>query len=98
MRITGGSLRSRIIAAPKGTATRPTTDRVREALFGMLDARGNVRGSRVLDVFAGTGALGLEAASRGASTVTFVEHAKSALGVLRKNVDALGVTARIVPK
>ena len=98
VRITGGTLRSRLIAAPKGNATRPTTDRVREALFGILDARGRVRGARVLDAFAGSGALGLEAISRGASEVTFVECAKPAIAVLRRNVDELGVTAQIVPK
>lgn len=98
MRITGGTLRSRRLAAPKGHATRPTTDRVREAIFGILDARGRVRGVRVLDAFAGTGAMGLESISRGALEVTFVESAKPALAALRKNVADLGVTARIVPK
>jgi 16S rRNA (guanine966-N2)-methyltransferase len=71
---------------------------VREALFGILDASGRVRGSRVLDAFAGTGALGLEAISRGASAVTFIESAKPALAVLRKNVADLGVSARILGK
>lgn len=98
MRITGGTLRSRQIVAPKGSATRPTTDRVREALFGILDARGRVREANVLDVFAGTGALGLEAMSRGAASVTFVESAKPALSVLHKNIDTLGVTARVIAK
>lgn len=103
MRITGGTLRSRRIVAPRGTATRPTTDRVREALFGILDARGCVRGARVLDAFAGSGALGIEAISRGASDVTFVESAKPALAVLRQNLDDLvpsivGVSARILPR
>ena len=98
MRITGGTLRSRRIAAPKGHSTRPTTDRVREALFGILEASGRVRGSRVLDAFAGTGALGLEAISRGASAVTFIESAKPALAVLKKNVADLGVHARILGK
>jgi len=98
VRITGGTLRSRQIVAPKGSATRPTTDRVREALFGILDSRGRVRGAHVLDAFAGTGALGLEAMSRGAASVTFIESAKPALAALRKNIDTLGVTARVIAK
>lgn len=82
--------------APRGLATRPTSDRVREAVFGALEARGRVRGARVLDAFAGTGALGLEALSRGAREVTFVEPARGALEALRKNVASLGVAARVL--
>jgi 16S rRNA (guanine(966)-N(2))-methyltransferase RsmD len=89
MRITGGRLRSRALKAPKGSATRPTSDRVREALFSILGPRASV--GRVLDLYAGTGALGLEALSRGAGHVTFVERAKEALVALNANVDALGV-------
>src|SRR5580693_9098660 len=61
MRITGGTFRSRLLAAPRGSATRPTSDRVREGLFGILTAAGELEGARVLDLYAGTGALGLEA-------------------------------------
>lgn len=90
MRITGGTHRSRLLEAPKGTTTRPTSDRVREALFSMLVARGCVSGSRVLDLYAGTGALGLEALSRGATSATFVEPDRHALASLRANVTSLG--------
>jgi 16S rRNA (guanine966-N2)-methyltransferase len=91
MRITGGIYRSRTLRAPPGASTRPTSDRVREALFGILGAAGAVEGARVLDLYAGTGALSLEALSRGASHATLVESARGALSVLRANVEALGV-------
>lgn len=94
MRITGGEFRSRALVAPKGRATRPTSDRVREAMFGRLDAAAAVRGARVLDLYAGTGALGLEALSRGAEHVCFVESDSRALAALRANVQSLGVGAR----
>ena len=89
MRITGGTLRSRALRAPKGQATRPTTDRVREALFGILTSAGGVQGARVLDLYAGTGALALEALSRGAASAVLVESAREALAALRANVAAL---------
>ena len=66
MRIISGSARGRILKSPKGMLTRPTLDRTRESLFNMLESRGSLAGARVLDIFAGTGALGLEALSRGA--------------------------------
>lgn len=94
MRITGGVLRSRRLAAPPGDRTRPTADRVREALFSILDARASLARVRVLDLYAGTGALGLEALSRGAGHVTFVEAARDAVRVLEKNCLDLGVTER----
>ena len=94
MRITGGIHRSRPLKAPRGTATRPTSDRVREGLFGMLEARALVRGARVLDLYAGTGALGLEALSRGARHATFVERGREALDALGANVDALRANAQ----
>jgi 16S rRNA (guanine966-N2)-methyltransferase len=90
MRITGGRFRSRVLTAPAGNATRPTSDRVREGLFGILSSAGVVEGRRVLDLYAGTGALGLEALSRGAERVTFVESRREALASLRANIDALG--------
>ncbi|MEO6462420.1 MAG: 16S rRNA (guanine(966)-N(2))-methyltransferase RsmD [Candidatus Eisenbacteria bacterium] len=86
VRIIGGSHRGRTLRAPHGHATRPTSDRVREALFAIL---GDVEGLDVLDLFAGSGALGLEALSRGARTATFVEEARAALVALEKNVSEL---------
>lgn len=95
MRIIGGAFRSRALVAPPGTGTRPTTDRVREAIFSMVEARMDLTDVRVLDLFAGSGALGLEAMSRGAIHGTFVESARGALGALRKNCEALGVGDRV---
>jgi 16S rRNA (guanine(966)-N(2))-methyltransferase RsmD len=94
MRITGGTYRSRALRAPKGPATRPTTDRVREALFGILVSAGEVAGARVLDLYAGTGALALEALSRGAATAVLVESGREAIAALRSNVAALGLEDR----
>lgn len=85
MRIIAGLAKGMTIAAPRA-GVRPTADRIREAVFSSLGER--VVGARVLDLFAGTGALGLEAASRGAKSVTFVEHAHEALESLRKNIQA----------
>lgn len=93
MRITGGMWGRRPIQAPAGHATRPTTDRVREALFSLLDARNALASSRALDLFAGSGALGLEALSRGAAHVTFVERHGATLAVARRNAEALDATA-----
>lgn len=92
-RIIAGSLGGRRIAvAAKGT--RPTTDRVREAMFGKLDAAGVLQGARVLDAFAGSGALGIEALSRGASDAVFVESASSAARVIAANLKDLGLDDR----
>ena len=92
MRIIAGLYRGRPIVAPKGDATRPTADRTREALFSMLTSRlGNFEDLRVLDLFAGSGALGLEALSRGAAHCTFVEQDSAALDCLRGNIAKLGV-------
>ena len=95
MRIVGGRLRGRALAAPKSQAVRPTADRLREALFNILaHAYGDpVSGARVLDLFAGTGALGLEALSRGAAFALFVDDGAEARALLRQNVEALGVAA-----
>ncbi len=91
MRIIAGKWRGRTIDAPPGESTRPTADRVREALFSMLTSRlGSFEGLSVADIFAGTGALGLEALSRGAATATFVENERVALAVLKQNIDKLG--------
>jgi 16S rRNA (guanine(966)-N(2))-methyltransferase RsmD len=88
MRVIAGTWGGRRLQAPPGDATRPTSDRVREALFSVLGAR--VDGARVLDLFAGSGALGIEALSRGAAAATFVDSAPAALKALRANLDAVG--------
>lgn len=95
MRIVGGRLARRPIEAPRGRQTRPTTDRVREALFNLLGARTSLDGARVLDLFAGSGALGLEALSRGAAHATFVERHGPTLALARQNAAALGVEANV---
>jgi 16S rRNA (guanine966-N2)-methyltransferase len=95
MRIIAGTWRGRPLAAPEGQATRPTADRTREGLFSMLQSRlGSFEDLRVADLFAGTGALGLEALSRGAAHCTFVEKDRSAVEVLRRNVERLGAAER----
>ncbi len=99
MRIVAGEWRGRTLAAPPGHGTRPTADRVRQALFDMLlhapwGGRDAVEGARVLDAFAGSGALGLEALSRGAAHATFFEPDRAALGALRANVARCGAEAR----
>jgi 16S rRNA (guanine966-N2)-methyltransferase len=87
MRIISGNWRGRLLVAPKGRETRPTADRTREGLFSMLVSRlGSFEGLRVLDLFAGSGALGLEALSRGAGHCTFVEQDAAALEALRTNI------------
>ncbi len=89
MRIISGEWRSRVLRAPAGMATRPTSDRLRETLFNVLAPE--IRGARFADLFAGSGAVGLEALSRGAAHCTFVEKARPALAALRQNLDSLGV-------
>lgn len=96
MRIIAGQWRGRPLAAPKGDATRPTADRTREALFSMLTSRvGSFEGLAIADLFAGSGALGFEALSRGAATCLFVEQDRAALDALRANADKLGIRADI---
>jgi 16S rRNA (guanine966-N2)-methyltransferase len=90
-RIIAGSAGGRRIETPKGSDTRPTSDRVREALFSALQARRVLDGAAVLDLFAGSGALGLEAASRGAASVVLVDSSRAAVEVARRNVAALGL-------
>ncbi len=91
MRIIAGEWRGRKLAAPKGDATRPTADRARETLFAMLTSRlGDFEGLQVADLFAGSGALGLEALSRGAAHCQFVENDRAALDVIRANIATLG--------
>lgn len=95
MRIIAGAWRGRPLMAPEGHGTRPTSDRAREGLFSMLQSRlGSFEGLRVADLFAGTGALGLEALSRGAEHCTFVENDRGAIAILQRNVERLGATDR----
>jgi 16S rRNA (guanine(966)-N(2))-methyltransferase RsmD len=91
MRIIAGLYRSRTLQAPSGMATRPTSDRLRETLFNVLGPR--IEGARFLDLYAGSGAVGIEALSRSAASVEFVERAPAALTVLRTNLARLGVKA-----
>jgi 16S rRNA (guanine966-N2)-methyltransferase len=91
MRIVGGTLGGRVLRAPGGAATRPTSEKVREAIFNIL---GSVEGAHVLDLFAGSGALGLEALSRGAAHATFVDAGKPALAAIRANLRELGLEDR----
>lgn len=91
MRIIAGALRGRRLVAPKGLTTRPTTDRVREAWFSIL----HVVSGHVIDIYAGTGALGFEALSRGARRVTFVESSEPAQAAILKNAQNLGVSERV---
>ena len=96
MRIIAGQWRGRPIEAPPGGTTRPTADRVRETLFSMLASRlGTFENLRVADLFAGSGALGLEALSRGADLATFVENDRRAIDAIRRNADKLGASDRI---
>ena len=94
-RIVAGSAKGRTLAVPK-SGTRPTSERVREALFSRLDHMNVLEGATVLDLFAGTGALGLEALSRGAARATLVEKASAAARVATANVRATGLSARVV--
>jgi 16S rRNA (guanine966-N2)-methyltransferase len=93
MRVVAGDFKGRRLYAPRGRGTRPTADRVREALFSIL---GDVSGLRVLDLFAGSGALGIEALSRGASEAVFVDRDPRAIAAIRRNLDAVGATAPVV--
>jgi 16S rRNA (guanine966-N2)-methyltransferase len=98
VRIIAGKWRGRALIAPAGLATRPTSDRAREALFSMLQSRlGSFEGLRVADLFAGTGALGLEALSRGAAHCLFVERDRSAIDAIRTNIARLGAVGEVLP-
>lgn len=91
MRVIGGTWGGRRIEAPRGHGTRPTADRVREAIFSAVVSRtGSLEGLRVLDLYAGSGALGIEALSRGAAHVTFVERDRKTAEAIRRNLDSLG--------
>lgn len=90
-----GFLGGRKIEAPAGTSTRPTTDRVREAVFNTLGSMGVIEGALVADLYAGSGAMGIEALSRGAAHCTFVENNRSALRVLNDNISTLGLVDEV---
>lgn len=97
MRIVSGEFRGKALAAPQGQTTRPTSDRARQAIFNILEHAGwstGVRGMRVIDLFAGSGALGFEALSRGAAFCLFVETDEAARGAIRENVDAMSLFGR----
>lgn len=89
MRVIAGTYRSRVLQAPTGLATRPTSDRLRETLFNVLAPR--LHGAAFLDLYAGSGAVGIEALSRGAARVAFVERSPAALQILRANLESLGL-------
>ncbi len=93
MRVVAGRFGGRALVAPPGTATRPTPERVREALFSIL---GSVEGARVLDLFAGSGALAIEALSRGAAEATLVDSSAVAIRTIRRNLVSLGIGAEVV--
>jgi 16S rRNA (guanine966-N2)-methyltransferase len=93
VRVVAGEFRGRRLAAPRGVRTRPTADRVREALFSML---GDVSGARVLDLYAGSGALGIEALSRGAESAVFVERDPRAVAAIERNLASIGLRERVV--
>jgi 16S rRNA (guanine966-N2)-methyltransferase len=94
MRVVAGDLGGRRLVGPDGTSTRPTTDRVREAIFNSLASAGLIEGALVADLFAGSGAVGIEALSRGAEYCTFVERDRVALRALDQNLDALDLRPR----
>jgi 16S rRNA (guanine966-N2)-methyltransferase len=93
VRIVAGEFRGRRLLAPRGVRTRPTADRVREALFSML---GDVSGARVLDLYAGSGALGIEALSRGAGSAVFVERDPRAVAAIERNLESLGLEQEVL--
>ncbi|WP_373498182.1 16S rRNA (guanine(966)-N(2))-methyltransferase RsmD [Desulfococcus sp.] len=92
MRVIGGRLRGRKLIPIRGSDIRPTADRVREAVFNIIAS--DIRDARVLDLFAGTGAMGIEALSRGARSAVFIDGRKASLAVVRKNIDLLGIGDR----
>jgi 16S rRNA (guanine966-N2)-methyltransferase len=92
LRVVAGAFKGRPLRAPRGARTRPTADRVREALFSIL---GDVAGARVLDLYAGSGALGIEALSRGAESATFVDKDPRALAAIRRNLEAVGAEGEV---
>jgi len=95
MRVVAGSAGGRRLRAPKGTSTRPTSDRVRESIFNSLDSMGAVEDAKVVDLFAGSGALGIEALSRGAAHATFVDDDRDAVATIRDNLAGTGLAGPV---
>jgi 16S rRNA (guanine966-N2)-methyltransferase len=91
VRVIAGAFGGRVLRAPAGTATRPTSDRVREAIFDVLGSQVDLDGMTVVDLFAGSGAMGIESISRGAASVVFVDEAPAAVGAIRANLATLGI-------
>jgi 16S rRNA (guanine966-N2)-methyltransferase len=96
VRVVAGTAKGRRLVTPPGLDTRPTSDRVREAIFNALGSIDAVAGARVLDLFAGSGALGIEALSRGAATAVFVDLSLQALDAVRTNLDSIGLEGTVV--
>ncbi len=96
MRVVAGTAKGRPLVAPPGTDTRPTSDRVREAVFNALGSLDAVVGARVLDLFAGSGALGIEALSRGAASATFVDTSQQAIDAVRANLASTGLEGTVI--
>lgn len=94
IRVVSGEFGGRKLQVPEGMATRPTTDKVRQAVFNSLDSAGLIDGATIADLFAGSGALGIEALSRGAASCVFVERDRAALKALRANIEVLGLEDR----
>lgn len=94
MRITGGEARGRRLSVPRSSRVRPTSDKVRGAIFDILEAREGIRGDRILDLFAGSGALGVDALSRGAAHVEFVDESQACLSTVRQNLERAGFLER----
>lgn len=94
MRVIAGTCRGRLLRAPAGAVTRPTADRVREAIFDVLTSSARLEGTSVLDLFAGSGAMGIEALSRGAARAVFVDRDRRAAGAVRDNLASLGLEER----
>ncbi len=96
MRVIAGEAKGRPLVAVPGQGTRPITDRVKSALFSILDSQGMIQGRRYLDLFGGTGAVGIEALSRGAAQTVFCERDRAALATLRRNLESTGMAARAI--
>jgi 16S rRNA (guanine966-N2)-methyltransferase len=95
VRVVAGRFRGHSLVAPRGLSTRPTSDRVREALFSILAGSGSVEGAEALDLFAGSGALAIEALSRGAAGAVLVDSSEAAVAAIRRNLSAVGVDAEV---
>lgn len=91
MRVIAGQFKGRVLKAPKRAVTRPTTDRAKEGIFNSINSDGGIEDATVVDLFSGSGSLGIEALSRGAASVTFVDHDSDAIKTIQKNIEQLGI-------